>query len=576
MVDFNFNINRQGIRGRKGDKGADGFTPSISESVNTVDEYKLLITNQFNEFETPNLRGNINVLDNGGQYLKYDTDTQQISAEQLNTATADIIGGVVLSTDEKFRTGDKSSVLTPAILRDNLTSMVEVSNSLTKTVGETGVITISGETLESEIADVRTVAEEAEAQAVNANSLIQSLQVEVDANTGAINAIQNTLLPKKQDKLTQGDNITLTPLSDGTVEISATGGGSQYVLPAATTTSLGGVKVGSNLSITPDGILSTDVSATEVEKLDNELNDTSSRVTAAEGKITNLESQVATIEDELPTFATTDKAGIVKPDGTTITVDADGTIHTVGGGGGDAPANMVTTDTEQNITGTKSLKNCSLKFKDSLGYNAVELSHSSNFGGGIGIDCSQSLRLRGSQLILGAYYAGITYDGTGIKINTGGRTGLYITNDGPYVVDSGGNKSKVISERDISTIINPWVDNKLNMIVNKTFEANESIELDFTEYLPKDGKNYEVMVAVFIRAGNTTGNSTGAYVRTSIFTGTIRLCRCITRVNNGSATAAGSCIIPIGTDRKLTYTNGDSVGTSGNCGLQALGYRRIG
>ena len=32
-------------------------------------------------------------------------------------------------------------------------------------------------------------------------------------------------------------------------------------------------------------------------------------------------------------IATTEKAGIVKPDGTTITVDADGTIHSVGGGG---------------------------------------------------------------------------------------------------------------------------------------------------------------------------------------------------------------------------------------------------
>ena len=33
-------------------------------------------------------------------------------------------------------------------------------------------------------------------------------------------------------------------------------------------------------------------------------------------------------------IATTEKAGIVKPDGTTITVDVDGTIHSVGGSGG--------------------------------------------------------------------------------------------------------------------------------------------------------------------------------------------------------------------------------------------------
>lgn len=37
------------------------------------------------------------------------------------------------------------------------------------------------------------------------------------------------LFEKKQDKLTEGNNITLTPLPDGTVKISASGGGSGTV-----------------------------------------------------------------------------------------------------------------------------------------------------------------------------------------------------------------------------------------------------------------------------------------------------------------------------------------------------------
>jgi len=43
-------------------------------------------------------------------------------------------------------------------------------------------------------------------------------------------------------------------------------------------------------------------------------------------------------------IATTESAGIVKPDGTSITVDADGTIHSVGGGGGGSYELPVATD----------------------------------------------------------------------------------------------------------------------------------------------------------------------------------------------------------------------------------------
>ena len=59
-------------------------------------------------------------------------------------------------------------------------------------------------------------------------------------------------IAKKQDKLTAGANITID--TDGT--ISATGGGSEYELPTATTTTLGGVKVdGSTIKVNPDGVI---------------------------------------------------------------------------------------------------------------------------------------------------------------------------------------------------------------------------------------------------------------------------------------------------------------------------------
>ena len=52
-------------------------------------------------------------------------------------------------------------------------------------------------------------------------------------------------------------------------------------------------------------------------------------------------------------IATTEIAGKVKPDGTTITITEDGTISSVGGGSSEPPANMVTTDTTQTISGGK-------------------------------------------------------------------------------------------------------------------------------------------------------------------------------------------------------------------------------
>ena len=48
----------------------------------------------------------------------------------------------------------------------------------------------------------------------------------------------------------------------------------------------------------------------------------------------SLVNAINSIQTAVIPIATTSRAGLVKPDGTTITVDQDGTIHSVGGGGG--------------------------------------------------------------------------------------------------------------------------------------------------------------------------------------------------------------------------------------------------
>lgn len=82
---------------------------------------------------------------------------------------------------------------------------------------------------------------------------VDNLTAEVKANASDILTLKNSVATK-QTKLTAGDNVTLTDLSDGTVKIDATSGSSE--IPIASATTLGGIKVGNNLSITEDGTLS--------------------------------------------------------------------------------------------------------------------------------------------------------------------------------------------------------------------------------------------------------------------------------------------------------------------------------
>lgn len=90
---------------------------------------------------------------------------------------------------------------------------------------------------------------------------VNTLSGEVTDLTGRVTASEadiltlKTSVASKQTKLTAGDNITLTDLSDGTVKIDAVGGGLTEI-PIASSTTIGGIKVGNNLSIAEDGTLS--------------------------------------------------------------------------------------------------------------------------------------------------------------------------------------------------------------------------------------------------------------------------------------------------------------------------------
>ena len=365
MADFNFYLNRQGIQGRKGDKGDAGFTPTISVSEQTLNSYKLKITNEYNEFETPNLIGNLGVTDNGGTYLRYDPATGAVSTGEIDGATTEVVGGVRKSTDTDLTNLSADTVVTPAnvadmlpllleagtdnvtITQDEATSKTKISvtnsssgdvtaagnNRFTGDNTFTGKVNIAGGALTVDgVANLNqttaqylnavniTSAGEVNATSIKANGLrsddiqttenkkylteldvdnqtiqvingklhcnldelgneVNSLTGDVNNLTGNVNSLTgnvNSLTGEvtdltgrvtaneadisamktgKQNKLTAGANVTLTDLTDGTVRIDATGGGGTGDIPIASATTLGGIKVGKNLTIDENGTL---------------------------------------------------------------------------------------------------------------------------------------------------------------------------------------------------------------------------------------------------------------------------------------------------------------------------------
>ena len=366
MADFHYYLNRQGTRGQRGEKGDTGFSPLITEKTNTKEEYVLHIQNETDDtsFDTPNLKEGLVPEDMGGTYVRLNRETGNQYYGDIDEATETTKGAVKLEPDE--------TVLTPT--------------------SETSVIT----------------AEQA-AQNYTKKTETQDLQNIVTANEADI-ATMKTSLSMKQTKLTEGTNITLTDLSNGTVRIDAAGGGGTGDIPIATTTT----------------------------------------------------------------------AGKVKPDGTTITITDDGTISAVGGGGS-TPANMMTTDTDQTITGIKNFSVDWNKPSENGLYKGLKVgvlalgndTGASSDYGVIGLDGGYGFKLKldGSAAITvnhGNYYGESTVIISGyneshpatiygkgalsLKASGGNDKGLQITKDGVSFTNSAG-ETKDLLAGNIPTVI---------------------------------------------------------------------------------------------------------------------------
>ena len=326
-ADFNYYLNRAGIRGLQGVKGDQGDSPIITVQTETPNEYILKITNpDGTELISPNLRGNkINI--NEGTYVRYNTDTGELYTSSADGATGELAGVVRLATDVDIINMDEKSAVTPSQLADALSQYLvspdgsvkivqNAENSLTELtakggltnlpiasadtlgavkIGENlsitedgvlsstasgdvsgsgdntftgtndfnGAVNLNGITIAENLTVTRNLTSSGEINAVSINSTgvrsddiktttnkkylteedvdnqtiqivegklhanldelgneVNSLSREVTDLSGRVTVAEADIL-KKQNKLLQGDNITLTNNKDGTTTISA-------------------------------------------------------------------------------------------------------------------------------------------------------------------------------------------------------------------------------------------------------------------------------------------------------------------------------------------------------------------
>lgn len=289
-ANFNFFINRQGPRGPQGIQGTEGFSPKVEVEEDYGNTFTLRVTNKDTSFVTSNLREHKE--DRGGTYVRWDKSTEQMylgDADALPVASESVLGIIKVANNDDITNKDNSTAITPKQLIenigsvknefqtniDNITQLInnyyqELINADKQNVKLTTTQTITGtKTFTGDLAAKKILCEKILDSSGDNNIISLS-------NTGKI--------------VIGGLNAnTLTINAQSVPYISKNGTDQGHILTQKT------VIAGNNIVISnfSDGIK---ISATGTD------------------------------------IATTEKAGIVKPDGSTITIAEDGTISSIAQG----------------------------------------------------------------------------------------------------------------------------------------------------------------------------------------------------------------------------------------------------
>lgn len=210
---FNFYVNRQGVQGQRGAKGEQGFSPVISVESQTANEYILKVENEDGSFTTPNLRGNA-IENNGGTYIRFNPETEQMYTGFADSATTEQAGVVRMGSYEDLVAGE-SEELVP--------NVADVHDFVQNSIGDiSGFVTT--EQFNTYTSNTAITLDNLSTNKLDA-STFNSYTVATDAAIGALdtNKLDFTDLT---NTLVQGSNITLTPDAvNKTITISSSGGG---------------------------------------------------------------------------------------------------------------------------------------------------------------------------------------------------------------------------------------------------------------------------------------------------------------------------------------------------------------
>ena len=273
-------LNAQGPQGRQGQNGVDGFSPTINIVTNTASQYVLSITDINGTKQTPNLKGGLPTGGYTGQILtKYGDNDGEVNWQYLPNASITNAGMTRYSTLDDFSvveddgtvSQNETSAITPAGLTELLNNIPTSMDSLFNGAGKicqadraSGFLNIPGVNAGTRIESPsyyllfpNSIRAEV-MYPTSSNELVFGsilYPTKINGSTVYINGAEaittNNVATTSTAGIVKPDGTTITVDEDGTLH-----GATSYNLPTASATVLGGVKVGENLTITEDGILS--------------------------------------------------------------------------------------------------------------------------------------------------------------------------------------------------------------------------------------------------------------------------------------------------------------------------------
>lgn len=366
-ANFNFFINRQGPRGPQGIQGPDGFSPNVQVEEDHGNTFTLRVTNKDNFFITSNLREHKE--DRGGDYIRYDRAGQLMYIGDPDFATTVKAGEVRLSTVDDLTAGSDTVALTPKVYKDDVTSRIEEVNQNISTLDNANVKLTGNQT----VAGTKTFTDGIVMDRVSLSNGNRVLRP--DAGRIKIGSTSNTAgtILEGPYVTVRGTNVDIygrfttrgladfdynaTFYQDAIIKGSAKDDNNHLYLKQNTITA------GDNVQITntADGIKISSTAQGDVTLAgDNSFtgNNTFGGVSTFNGDtwVNSLKIGTSLTNQQDKKFLA--QGSITAGDNVTIEETTDGVkISSTGGGSSEPPANMLTTDTDQTITGAKTLDN---------------------------------------------------------------------------------------------------------------------------------------------------------------------------------------------------------------------------